>query len=218
MDDATLQRWFAVNKDVLETAYVQGEQPWQQSGFGLHRHRTYERWEACRKPVADAIDRSGAFLDVGCANGYLLECLLRWTAARGLAIAPYGLDFSERLLAMAKMRLPAYAGHFFLGNAWDWQPPLRFDVVRTELEYVPEVLRAAFVRRLLERVAAPGGALLVAEYRGRDDASPVLTIDRRLSAWGFAVEAVTRGEWEGTEYTRVGRLRPPVAAPQSYLV
>ncbi|HCG00237.1 MAG TPA: class I SAM-dependent methyltransferase [Chloroflexi bacterium] len=203
MQKPELAEWFAANKSVLETAYLADEQPWQQSGFGLHSPRTYERWEACRKPVADVLDSSGSFLDIGCANGFLLECVLHWAGERGFSIVPYGLDLSKQLVALASLRLPAYVSNLFVGNAWDWTPPHPFDTVRTELEYVPSTLHGAYMARILDRYLHPGGKLLVAEYRGRTDANPALSIDRRLSDHGFSVGDVTIGKWEGVEQTRV---------------
>jgi hypothetical protein len=34
-------------------------------------------WKHARSLVVDAIDRPGSFLDLGCANGYLVESVLR---------------------------------------------------------------------------------------------------------------------------------------------
>ncbi len=53
--------------------------------------------------VADAIDRDGSLLDVGCANGYLMECLPRWTP---FDVEPYGLEISSDLAELARRRLP----------------------------------------------------------------------------------------------------------------
>ena len=68
---------------------------------------TAEDWERSRSHVADAIDRDGSFLDVGCANGYLLECLDRWTS---FEIEPYGLEISPDLAALAPVGLHGHAG------------------------------------------------------------------------------------------------------------
>ena len=35
MNDEELSAWFAANKTILETAYIAGTNPWQQSGVGL---------------------------------------------------------------------------------------------------------------------------------------------------------------------------------------
>ena len=60
-------------------------------------------------PSSTAIDGDGDLLDVGCANGYLLECLVAWGAERGLALTPHGVDIGPLLIAEAKRRLPEYA-------------------------------------------------------------------------------------------------------------
>ncbi|GHO85518.1 class I SAM-dependent methyltransferase [Dictyobacter formicarum] len=196
MDDKELESWFEANKVLLETAYLAGTHPWQQSGVGLRTPRSVDYWETLRRPIADCITSSSIFLDVGCANGYLLECILRWTHERGLLIDPYGLDFSEKLVALAQARLPQYADHIFLGNAWEWSPPRKFDFVNTLLDYVPDELQEAFVHRLLERYVQPGGRLLVAEYRGGHTGVPEKRIDEKIGQWDLPIEMVRSSHFE----------------------
>jgi SAM-dependent methyltransferase len=160
VNENELKAWFEQVRTVLENAYTSKKEPWAQSGMSGPE----ERWVSLRKPVADCIDRSGSFLDIGCANGYLLECVMRWTAERGLAIEPHGVDHSPALLKLAKERLPQYAGNLHLGNAFEWIPSRKFDFVRTELVYVPGEYERQFVDRLLEHFVAPGGKLLIANY------------------------------------------------------
>ncbi|HEX5689836.1 MAG TPA: methyltransferase domain-containing protein [Roseiflexaceae bacterium] len=160
MQQDELQRWFNTVRDVLETAYVAADEPWRQSGMS----GPYERWAALRRPVADAIDRNGTFLDIGCANGYLLECCLAWTAERGIEIEPFGVDISERLAGLARERLPLYADNLMVANAFEWIPPRRFDFVRTELVYVPGEYERQYIDHLREHYLAPGGRLLIANY------------------------------------------------------
>ncbi len=155
MDD-----WFLTVKKTLEDAYLKHQEPWKQSGMS----GPLERWTSLRKPVADCVDKSGSFLDIGCANGFLLECCLRWTGERGLVIEPFGLDLSERLIELAKMRLPGYANNFYVGNAIDWVPSRRFDFVRTELVYVPAERERDYVRFLSGHYLYPNGKLLIANY------------------------------------------------------
>jgi SAM-dependent methyltransferase len=207
MEDEGIEQWFQSNKDLLESAYLKGTQAWQQSGFGLRSERTYEMWEVQRRPVADCMEKSGNFLDIGCANGYLLECVMRWTGERGIEIVPYGLDLSEKLCQLARERLPQYANHIFVGNVWDWIPPRRFDYVRTELEYVPLELHSRFVSRLLDLFLEADGKLLVAEYRaGRSDTRPELSIDAYLRRLGFKVLDVKSGYRDRIEQTRVATV------------
>jgi len=155
-----LTDWFKNVRDVLETTYLSHDAPWRQSGMSGPE----VRWTDLRKPIAECVDRSGTFLDIGCANGYLLECVVKWTAERNLQIVPYGLDFSARLLELARKRLPGYADNFFLGNALTWLPPRRFDYVRTELVYVPTEYERYYVRFLLQNHLERHGKLLVANY------------------------------------------------------
>jgi SAM-dependent methyltransferase len=190
MNDEELSRWFEGNRVVLETAYLQGTSPWQRSGVGLHTPRSERDWEVLRRPIADCVSTSGTFLDVGCANGYLLECLLGWTQERQLQVIPYGLDFSEALVALARERLPKYARHLFVGNTWDWSPPEQFTYVNSAYDYVPAALQEVYVHRLLERYVQPGGRLLLTEYLGRSTGLPESRLDEQLRRWGFELAQV----------------------------
>jgi SAM-dependent methyltransferase len=209
MNNEELARWFEQNKQVLETAYLAGTLPRQQSGFGLHTPRSELDWEALRRPIAACIESAGTFLDIGCANGYLLECILRWTQERGFQMTAYGLDFSEKIIALAQARLPQYASHLFVGNAWDWEPPMTFDYVNTTLDYVPHELHEAFVNRLLERYLHPGGHLLVAEYLGKS-ANPLrleIPVDQYLGQLGFGVASVRSASIDEFAMTRVAVIK-----------
>jgi hypothetical protein len=44
-------------------------------------------------------------LDVGGANGHLMECLERWTAQKGYRLERYGLDIWPELIGVARQRL-----------------------------------------------------------------------------------------------------------------
>jgi SAM-dependent methyltransferase len=209
MNNEELTRWFEAQKQVFETAYLAGALPWQQSGFGLRTPRSAQDWEALRRPIADCIESPGTFLDIGCANGYLLQCILRWTQERGIQVTPYGLDFSEKIIALAQARLPRYASHLFVGNAWDWQPPMTFDYVNTTLDYVPHELHEAFVNRLLERYLHTGGHLRVVEYLGKS-INPLrlqLPVDQHLVHLGFAIESVRSASIDEFAMTRVALIR-----------
>jgi len=167
--------------DIFDAAYLEGDNPRAQSGFGGDE----ARWEGGRRPIADAIDRDGTFLDIGCANGHLLECIVEWSPHR---IDPYVLELAPRVAELARRRLPQWADRIFVGNALTWDPPLRFDFVRTELVYVPPNQRKTLLERLLGRVVAPKGRLIVCGYgspRSGLVADPVRATVRSL---GFEAE------------------------------
>ncbi len=147
--DARLERgeideeeWHAAMAALVVPAYLAAATPSEGSG----KQGSAEDWEHARSHVADAIDRDGSFLDVGCANGYLLECLPRWSRYR---LDRYGLDIAPELVDLARGRLPELADRLFVGNALHWEPPHRFTYVRTGLEYVPRHRRRELVERLL---------------------------------------------------------------------
>ena len=155
--------------------------PWGQSGkSGDERAWTYGRSLIC-----DAIHRDGSFLDVGCANGYLMECIKKWTAERGHCIEPYGLDISPELADLARSRLSHWAERIYTGNVLTWPPARRFDFVRTGMEYVPSRRRRDLVHRLLDEFLDDDGRLIIGGYSaevGEPD-----SLEQDIAAWGFTV-------------------------------
>ena len=151
--------------ELIVPAYLAGDGPRAQSGHSGDA----ARWEASRRLLLDAVARDGSFLDVGCANGHLLECLRRWAAEEGVALDPWGVEISEELADLARERLPAWRGQIFVDYALNWRPPRRFDFVRTNVDYVPSQRRPEFLRRLLADVVEPGGRLIVGVFNEETD-------------------------------------------------
>jgi SAM-dependent methyltransferase/predicted pyridoxine 5'-phosphate oxidase superfamily flavin-nucleotide-binding protein len=155
--------------ELYEAHYLAAETPYGGSGHSGDA----ASWEAVRRPIVEAIDGPGTFLDVGCANGLLLESLVAWSEHE---LEPYGVDFAARLVAEARRRLPHWADRFFVGDAVTWEPPRRFDFVRTELVYAADP--RAYVERLRTRLLAPDGRLIVCGYGGEPVHEPLRT-------WGY---------------------------------
>src|SRR5262249_7558245 len=130
-----------------------------------------------RSHVVDAIDHDGTFLDVGCASGYLMECIVRWSSRR---VEPYGLEIAPELAALARRRLPRWADRIFVGNALTWTTPHRFDFVRTGLEYVPPPRRRDLVAQLLGFC----DRLVVGSFNEEVEER---TLERAVESWGFAI-------------------------------
>jgi Methyltransferase domain len=187
--DAALERgeideaeWYRRCQAVLVPAYLAADTPWGQSGKGGGA----AGWEAGRRPVADAIEREGAYLDVGCANGYLMESVARWTAERGLAVEPHGVDLSPELVSLARRRLPRWADRIWVGNAIEWQPPRRFDFVSARTEYVPARRRGDLLDHVLRHLLAPGGRLILGPYT-EEQARPETWVEAQVEADGYAI-------------------------------
>jgi SAM-dependent methyltransferase len=139
--------WHREVAKVVVPAYLAANNPRAQSGSSSEE----SAWAEARSPLLQAVGRSGTFLDIGCANGHLIECLQRWAEMDGIALEVYGLEISPELADLACRRLPQSRARIWTGNAYDFEPPMRFDFVRTGLEYVPPSRRREFVRRLLAR-------------------------------------------------------------------
>ena len=127
-------------------------------------------------------------LDIGCANGLLMESLAAWGAEDGRALEPYGVEISDGSPTSRGTRLPHWADRIWTGNAMTWEPPRRFDVVRTGLDYVPPRRRREFVERLLRELVSPGGRLVVGVFNEEKDRE---TVADTLRSWGLEPSGAT---------------------------
>ena len=169
-----------------EASYLRSADPMLQSGYGGGD----ARWRVERGVILEAVADDGDFLDVGCANGHLLECLVAWAKERGIRLTPFGLDFGADLVELARERLPDYAANFWVGNAWEWTPPRRFDYVYTLYDCVPRKFLGEYVSRLLARCVAPSGRLVIGAYSSRSKNELPLEVGAVLSEMGYEVEGV----------------------------
>jgi hypothetical protein len=167
----------------LEGSYLRETDPVRQSGFGGGP----ERWRTERELVLDAVPDDGDLLDVGCANGYLLECLVQWGHERHIRLTPYGVDCGAQLIALAQQRLPQYAAHFWVANAWEWTPPRQFRYVYSLYDCVPEELLPVYIRRLVTRYVEPGGTLIMGAYGSSSKREAARDIAQDLATAGFRV-------------------------------
>jgi SAM-dependent methyltransferase len=172
-------QWFDIYAQFFTTVYLAADNPRAQSGHGGDE----AAYRYTRMMVLEAIHRSGTFLDVGCANGYLMESLHRWLAGSGLTVVFYGLDYSEGLLELARRRLPHWQDRFTLGNALYWTPEERYDMVYLSgLECVPLGRQQELVDHLYGEYVAGGGRLILGpatEERDRPE------LEEQLCAWGY---------------------------------
>lgn len=163
--------YYADNTRLLEPAYLRAATAEGGSGSGS----SPEEWRARRGTIVDGVERSGTFLDLGCANGHLLDSVHRWTAERGLTVEPYGVDVAPGLVAFARERLPQWADRIWEGNALSWTHPdgMRFDYVHLLLDFVLPPRRVDLLNHALGLLAAPGGRVLVSHYVRHSKGEPV---------------------------------------------
>jgi ribosomal protein S18 acetylase RimI-like enzyme/SAM-dependent methyltransferase len=177
--------WHARVLQIVEPAYLSASTPQAQSGHGGDA----ARWEHARRLLLDAVDRPGTFLDVGCANGLLMESVAAWSAEDGIPVEPYGIDISARLVELARRRCPRWADRIWAGNAFGWSPPQRFDLVRTGPDYVPPGRLGDYLAHLLKEVVAPGGRLVVGTYNEERDRD---TVADQVRSMGFSISGSTQ--------------------------
>jgi hypothetical protein len=195
--------WYRRYLAVLVPAYLAGDNPRAQSGHSGDE----ARWVAARRPLLQAMDAPGDLLDIGCANGYLMESVDRWAEETGTPIEPYGLDISPELADLARRRLPHWADRIWTGNALLWIHPegRRFDYVRTGLEYVPPGQAPDLVAHLLAHVV--GRRLIVGVYNERVEEpareAEITAAGYRVAAAGYRVAG--RLEWPKPDDPRVAR-------------
>ena len=181
--DRPLPPEFLQHLSALTSAYLRATDPIRQSGFAGGS----ERWRVERSAILEAVTGSGAILDVGCANGYLLECLMEWGKARDVALAPHGLDCSADLIALARRRLPKHADHFHVGNAWGWVPPRSYTYVYSLWDCVPPDYVGAYVKQLLRTTVTPRGTLIIGAYGNRSRGVSPAPVDSLLAGLGLTV-------------------------------
>ena len=70
---------------------------------------TFQDWYDHRFPLVNAINRSGTILDIGCANGFLLRCLVEWSEH---TLEPYGIEPDEALSERCKDLFLDQKDHF----------------------------------------------------------------------------------------------------------
>jgi protein-L-isoaspartate O-methyltransferase len=189
--------WHRLVGAIIGPAYLAATDPRAQSGSSS----TPAQWEQARRFVFACVDREGTLLDVGCANGYLMECATAWLAKDNLNVEPYGVEILPELAALARRRLPRWADRITTANAADWIPERPFDFARAGLEYVPPPLRAHFVHHLLEFVVAPGGRLIVGPHS--EPAGSLPEREQEAASWGLRIAG--RVEVRHAEDARVVR-------------
>jgi SAM-dependent methyltransferase len=168
LDDAG---WHAATAELIVPTYLAAET--REGGSGSSRDAA--GWKRARSLIAGAVEPGQRFLDIGCANGHLMASMAEWGG-----VEPYGLEISPVLAELARKRLPQWADRIWVGNALVWEPPRRFDVVRTGLDYVPPPNR----RRLVEHLLSYASRVVIGVFNEeRNDRR----LEREVAGWGLEI-------------------------------
>ncbi|HEY4216848.1 MAG TPA: hypothetical protein VGM67_06895 [Gemmatimonadaceae bacterium] len=178
------REWSRLATDALAAAYLAENDSRWQSGFDGDA----ELWREARGFLLDAVPASGSFLDIGAANGHLIDCLRTWACERQIDLDVFGLELNPNLAAEARRRLPMLADQIYTGNVLDWEPSRRFTYVRTGLEYVPAGRAASLIDRLRTTFVEPSGRLLVGPINA-DQHAPTMAAFQAAGAPAFEVSA-----------------------------
>ena len=187
-EDDAREAYFQEGERITREYYLADpSNPYRQSGKTGGAHH----WEITRRCIAEAVNADGDYLDLGCANGLLLESLVGWCAARGYRITPHGVDFIPELVELTRQRMPDYAGNFHVANAYYWAPPRRYRFVQVLLgTTVPPTDERGFLTRVLNEMVASPGRLISTVYGLGESATPEVAA-AALGDLGFEVAGAT---------------------------
>ena len=194
--------WYEINKEYFTKLYLASDNPRGQSGHGGNE----PHYRFAHLPIIDCFYKNGTFLDVGCANGHLMEMIYKWATAIGFNLEVFGVDISEGLIELAKSRLPQWKDRFYLNNAFYWKPEQKFDYIHIGgLEGVPEEDEREFFDYVMENYLADEGRLILGPYWQSEHDSRAGSVDRLLNT-GVAPS----GYIEKTHYNNSGMIRKAI--------
>jgi len=160
--------------------YLSRDNPRAQSGHGSDVYR----WRNIRWMILEPIHQDGTFIDIGAANGHLIESLDQWMRNTDVQVDFYGLEISQGLFDLARHRLPDFSSRLFLGNALYWKPPFAFDYVYSMiLPDIPCDLRKSFLDNLYTHYVKPGGRLILGPWSDQAMEEEISQIGYTLSGY-----------------------------------
>lgn len=190
----TEDEWYQINKSATAEVYTSRREPHQQCGHT----GTEETWVYSRiMPLLEILYKSGSFIDIGCANGYICESLYKWTKNSSIDIEYYGMDICEELIAIAKERQPNFTDNYYVGNVLDWVPPIKFDYVRTyTLDALPQYRQKELIDNLYTNYLKSKGRLIIGSYTEAADAD---TVSELVCSLGFSISGYLKKSYGGNE-------------------
>ncbi len=186
----SLDQYFDLTCKEVTAYYLSRVRPQEQSG-----HHGSDTWyRSVRMMILEALERDGRFIDVGSANGFLIESLDGWAAGLGLHVAFHGVEMSDGLHRLSRQRLPGWEDRLFHANAYYWKPEIRYDYVYTMiLPDFPDDYQEPFLRHLYDAYLADGGRLILGPWNGHGQ-------EARVEEMGFRISGYCEKSFPGTDY------------------
>lgn len=181
--------WYAAMEEVSGDAHLAAAAPRLGSGSSDEAE-----WRWCRELALDALPPGKGphhVLDVGAADGYLMESFERWGKERGVHVEPHGLESSPRLASLASRRLPKWRDRIHVGTALSWSAPRRYDLVHAALDHVPAPRRRQALERMRRELLTPEGRLVL---RADDIAAEEADVVGQVEALGLEIGGVLTRE------------------------
>lgn len=127
---------------------------------------TLDTWEQMRHFISLTINKSGTFLDLGCANGFLLKCLQEWS---NHDIVPYGVDFRPEYISDAKNIFPMHTNNFKTdliksGSTLPQNFPEKFDFIYWATWLNLDSNKYQYFIKSLKNLVKPRGRLIIGFY------------------------------------------------------
>lgn len=142
-------------KNAYQDAYLCKQSPLERSGFA----HDLDSFLNLRSPILIAMgEKEGRFLDLGCANGVLIELLSK---NEGVRREYFGIDFVPELIEEANSRLGEIC---HVADLHNYVNTTGFEFVRFELCYAREHKMKYLVEHVIESMLCDDGVALICNY------------------------------------------------------
>lgn len=142
-------------REKFKEVYLAKDSPLERSGFS-HSRKSFER---LRRPIASIMETcQGSFLDLGCANGVLID-YLQGELTKNFSYT--GVDFVPELVQEAKKNVKA---SFQVADIMNFVSSQRWDVVRFEPCYAKGSRVKLLIEHVLENFLAEDGVAIACNY------------------------------------------------------
>jgi hypothetical protein len=209
----TRKRLVQIEKNIYRQRYFNGRTKLQRSCW----YDSEILWKAARKIILEPVDKDGAFLDVGCANGVLLRDLCIWAREeKGIKLVPYGIDFLTEAIEESKKIHPRHASNFKVAEMMAFRTCRKFTFIHSE-PYGPRNSIKDFLSKYLNMLQDEG-KLIVSFYDHKADKFLCLYHECRKMARKSGFSLAVRTDASGFPNLIWFEKRPPVGNSRNHVL